>query len=345
MRRWIWIGLIVLAVVFFKKTWVLMFPFVIAFFIAALLNPLVNFMEKKTPLGRTVSTTIVFVLVGLIGSGILLLGTTALLQSIGVFVERLPLYRQTFMTWTKSTIDSIDALYLHVPDSLLSLAMQNVDQMLLSVQRILTNLGTSFVTWLSSLPGLAINLFIALLAAFLLTKDWRFFMNLLRELLPSEWRDSFDRAGVELGESLGRYILAQAVVISITTVVYMIGLMLLGVDGWLAAGLFGGILDLVPILGPALIYVPWAIYALVVGDRALAIWLLVLYGGISTLRQLVEPKVVGASLGVHPLAMIVGLYWGSVLFGAKGFLITPLLLIFIKAIIKARRDVTASHQA
>ncbi|HHT27654.1 MAG TPA: sporulation integral membrane protein YtvI [Firmicutes bacterium] len=344
MRRWIWIGLIVLAVVFFRKTWELMFPFVIAFFIAALLNPLVNYLEQKTPLGRAVCTVIVFIFTGLLGSGLLLLGTTALLQSIGSFLDQLPIYRQTFMTWTKATVDSIDALYLRIPDSLLSPAMQNVDQMLLSIQRILTNFGTSFVTWLSSLPGLAVNLFIALLTAFLLTKDWHYIIHLLRELLPDEWRVSFDRAGAELGESLGRYILAQVVVIGITTLVYMLGLLLLGVDGWLAAGLFGGILDLVPIIGPAFIYLPWAIYAFVVGERTLALWLLALYGGISALRQLIAPKVVGDSLGVHPLAMIAGLYWGSILFGAKGFLITPLLLIFTKAVIKARRDVAASHQ-
>jgi len=223
--------------------------------------------------------------------------------------------------------------------------MQNVDQMLLSVQRLLTNYGTSFVTWLSSLPAFALNLFIALLAAFLLTKDWPTFVRILRELLPDEWRAAFERADAELGESLGRYMLAQSIVIAVTTLVYMFGLWLLGVDGWLAAGSFGGILDVVPILGPAVIYVPWAIYLFVVGDRALALWLLALYGSISALRQIITPKVVGDSLGVHPLAMIAGLYWGSVLFGAKGFLITPLLLVFVKAVIKARRDVSAVRQS
>jgi predicted PurR-regulated permease PerM len=64
-----------------------------------------------------------------------------------------------------------------------------------------------------------------------------------------------------------------------------------------------------------------------------------MFGVISALRQFIEPRIVGASLGIHPLIMLMGLYWGSILLGAKGLIVAPVVLILGKAIIAVREEV------
>lgn len=341
MKRWIWYCALLLAVVFFRITIRLLTPFLLALLLAAMLNPVVAWVQQKTHIGRTPATIVLFVLGGLLGGTVLLLATAALIQGVVAFIDYLPNYKDTFMHWTTTLLDKVGSLYLRIPPDILDAARQNVDQLLLAAQRLLTNLGQSLVAALGSLPGLAAILLIGLLAAFFLTKDWHLFGDTLRNLLPEEWRRSVNRTGAEVGNSLGRYILAQGVVIVISTTASTLGLLIIGVDRWLAAGLVGGLLDLVPVLGPALLYIPWAVYSWLVGQKMLAVWLLVLYGGVSTLRQIVEPKVVGETLGIHPLVMMAGLYWGGILFGAKGILLAPLILIIVKAWLKVRQDAAA----
>lgn len=341
MRRWICYGVLVLALVFPRVTINLVAPFVLALILAAMLNPVVGWLVQKTPLGRSGATAAVFLLGGLLGSGILILATAALVQGIALFLDTLPAYRKTVTGLVEEIIGQVGAFYLRIPPDVIDVVKRSIDEVLMASQRLLTSLGQAVVVALGSLPAFATVLLIALLAAFFITKDWDWFMGSLRELLPEEWRPSASRAGSELGASLGRYVLAQAIVIAISTSISTLGLLIIGVDRWLAAGLIGGLLDVVPIVGPALMYVPWAIYSWVVGQRGLALSLVALYGGVSALRQIVEPKVVGESLGIHPLIMLAGLYWGGTLLGAKGLLIAPLLLIFLKALLRARQEAAA----
>lgn len=344
MKRWIWYAVLVLAVVFYRTTWVLLMPFLLALILAAMLNPVVTWLERKTPLGRSGATAVVFALGALVGGGLLVLATAALLQGTAVFVDTLPFYRDTVTGITEDLISRVGAFYLRIPPDVIAVAQRNIGEVFQASQRILTSLGQSLAVALGTLPAFAAILLISLLAAFFLTKDWEWFVASFRALLPAEWRDSADRAGSELSRSLGRYVLAQAIVIGVSTVITTLGLLIIGVDRWLAAGLVGGLLDIVPVAGPALLYIPWAIYAWVTGHRALASALLVLYGAVSVLRQIVEPKVVGESLGIHPLIMMAGLYWGSVLLGAKALIVVPPVLILAKALIRARQEAAASDQ-
>jgi sporulation integral membrane protein YtvI len=343
MKRWIWYGGLALAVIFYRVTWMLITPFILALAIAAMLNPVVNWLQCKTPLNRTAATVVVFVLGGLLGSGVLLLATAALVQGVLTFIELLPNYLDTFTRWSTGFLDKVGTLYLRIPPDVLAAARENVDKVLAGLQRLLTTLGQSLVSALGSLPGLAAVLLISVLAGFFITKDWELFGATFRNLLPAQWRRSINRTSAEVGNSLGRYILAQGIVIVISTIASTVGLLIIGVDRWLAAGMVGGLLDLVPVMGPALLYIPWAVYSWLIGQKMLAIWLLVLYGGLSALRQIVEPKVVGETLGIHPLVMMAGLYWGGVLFGAKGILIAPFMIIVIKAWMKVQREVAAAR--
>ena len=338
MKRWVWYVALILAIIFFRMTWKLMLPFLLAAVLAAMLNPVVTWVTRKTPLGRQVATIVVFVICGLLGGGILILASAALLQGVATFTEHLPMYRDTLTVVTEDLISQIARIFSRIPPDVISVAQENIGELYRGIQRVLTNLGQSLIVALGSLPGWFAMLLISLLAAYFITKDWAWITASLFGLLPEEWQESAQKASKEIGQALGRYILAQTIVIGISTSLSMLGLLIIGVDRWLAAGLVGGLLDVVPVVGPSVLYIPWAIYSWLVGQRRLAVALVLMFSLVSALRQFVTPKVVGDTLGIHPLIMMAGLYWGAILLGAKGIILAPIILIFIKAVLKVREE-------
>ena len=90
-----------------------------------------------------------------------------------------------------------------------------------------------------------------------------------------------------------------------------------------------GFLDVLPAVGPGLVFLPWAFYHLTVGETVLGIWLLVTYGVLVVGRTVLEPRVIGTRIGVHPLATLVSLYVGLRLFGVAGFIIGPMVAILL----------------
>ncbi len=86
-----------------------------------------------------------------------------------------------------------------------------------------------------------------------------------------------------------------------------------------------------PVAGSGGVLVPWALISLLLGNYKLAIGLMVIYVLISVIRQYIEPKIVGDSLGVHPIVTLAGLYFGLKLFGVFGMFIVPVSVMTIKA--------------
>lgn len=121
------------------------------------------------------------------------------------------------------------------------------------------------------------------------------------------------------------YLRAQAVVVLQTLIISLIGLKILGVDYVLLFGVLIGLLDLLPMLGPGTLLAPWALLAAWQKDTALAFGLLVLLGIIIIGRQITEPRIMGAGLGLHPLAALASGFIGLAAFGAFGLLLGPLL--------------------
>ncbi|HEY2495103.1 MAG TPA: AI-2E family transporter, partial [Paenibacillus sp.] len=121
------------------------------------------------------------------------------------------------------------------------------------------------------------------------------------------------------------------ILISITAVIVMIGLLILQVPSAFTIGLMIGLVDLLPYLGVGIVLVPWAIYTLLIGDMVLGVGLSILYLVILIVRQIMEPKVLASSVGLDPLATLIGMFVGLKLFGVLGLLIGPVSLIIIDA--------------
>lgn len=114
----------------------------------------------------------------------------------------------------------------------------------------------------------------------------------------------------------------------------------MGVENWLVAGLLIGVLDVLPVIGPIVAFAPWAGYLLIIGEVKLAISLMVVYAVAAGGRSIAEAKVVGDSVGLHPLATLMAIFFGALLWGVVGAVAGPIVVIIAKAIYKAWQAVT-----
>jgi predicted PurR-regulated permease PerM len=85
------------------------------------------------------------------------------------------------------------------------------------------------------------------------------------------------------------------------------------------------------VIGPGIVFTPWVAMSVIAGDINRAVYLTILYFVIFATRNFAEPKVLGDSVGLHPLIMLLAIYGGVVFFGVMGLFLGPVLAIVIRA--------------
>ena len=99
-------------------------------------------------------------------------------------------------------------------------------------------------------------------------------------------------------------------------------------------------IDILPVLGVGTVLIPWGLITLMMKDFRTGTGLLILYGIITILRQFIEPKIIGKSLGLHPLVSLISMYMGFRLFGVFGMITGPLTAMVISSVIRMKNGKT-----
>ena len=116
----------------------------------------------------------------------------------------------------------------------------------------------------------------------------------------------------------------SALIMSITFVELSVGLTLIGVNRAILVALLIAIFDILPVLGTGGIMIPWVILSALGGDLPHAFALLVLYVIITVIRNIIEPRIVGAQIGLHPVLTLMSMFVGNHLFGIVGLFGLPI---------------------
>ncbi len=155
--------------------------------------------------------------------------------------------------------------------------------------------------------------------------------------LPEIWVKKLYKHLKEIITALGKYLKAQALLILISFIISVIGLYIFKIAGLnvkypLLYALGIGFVDALPIFGSGSVMVPWAIISACNGDMQLAISVFLLWIFMSVVRQLIEPRIVGNKIGIHPIFTLIAMYTGFKLMGVIGLFIGPIMLIILKSI-------------
>jgi len=318
----------------------LLYPFVIGWIIAYMLQPLIRLFEHRLKSPRWLAVTVSLLLFLGVLSGII----TLLITRIVVEIQRLAQYiTNNYEAW----LNNID-LFMHSDvlqritsqiaklyqesgyQSTVDLGISSAGQKIAeALSAILQNLAQGLITFITALPNIAVGLIVALLAAFFISKDWERVRGWSAAKMPAQIKASAGTVWRDLQKALFGFIRAQLILISITTVFVIIGLLLLRVPYAVTIGLLIGIVDLLPYLGTGAVFVPWIIYVFLDGNYSFGLGLTVLYALIIISRQLSEPKIISSSLGLNPLITLIGLFVGLKLFGFIGLILGPVIIVIL----------------
>ena len=321
--------------------WDKLSPFIIAIPLAAALQPVIRFLQKRLKLKRSVAALIP-VLLGLI----LFLTMTALLLFFGSnqvisLVDNSPDMVTELMTTLRGALNSLMA---SVSDRISPDAGQWIRQAVNDVINNLGNWGTrlagsvvSFsVSLATSLPYLVIYISFLAMAMFFISKDY----DDIRSYLPGGTRHRQDSNTSRLTHSaihsLIGYLKVQGTFGVIVWIISWICLTIFGFPyAWLIA-IAAGVLELIPMIGSGLLYFIWAAVAFILGDTTAGLQVLFLTLGLQLLRRVLEPKLMSDSIGISPLLSLMGMFVGMRFGGIPGLIGGPVLMAVLVGAVRGR---------
>ncbi|OBZ12053.1 sporulation integral membrane protein YtvI [Bacillus sp. FJAT-27264] len=316
----------------------LLYPLLLAWLLAFIMHPLVLLLKDlRLPGWLAVSLSLLFY----IGGTALVLTAliTRLVKELIVLLQTFNLHtdqwRELLLSWGRNAsiqniINQINQFYQDNPgyhatiDSNISRTTETVGY---AVTQLVTGFFNVILKLISALPSVGTITVVVVLAAFFLSTSWERHNGRITKWLPAPLLKPVSDIWQDLRKALFGYIRAQFILISITAVIVIAGLVVLGVKSAFAIGLMIGIVDLLPYLGVGIVMIPWLVYSYMTGNLALGIGLSVLYGIILITRQVLEPKVLASSVGLDPLAMLIGMFAGLQLFGMLGLILSPVILV------------------
>lgn len=209
-------------------------------------------------------------------------------------------------------------------------AVQNAFRGLLG--EVLSSLGTFLGGLVSAIPRLVLFVVVTVIASVYFSLDLEKINARVRTLLPARAASWLARLKSGFLTAFLRYLRSYAIIALITFAVMTFGFVILRVEYALLLALTVAFLDALPVLGVGTVLIPWAIFQWMLGNPALAVGLLILFGVNEILRQILEPRIVGRSLGIHPVITLMFLYIGYALFGLYGLLLLPCVSGVVQAI-------------
>ena len=288
--------------------------FILAFVLAYLLNPLVTNLEKK---GFTRSLAILIVYASVLG-GIALIAVyafPAIAKEIDKFSQMLPALIMQMQESLNNFYE--DYQRVQIPESI----RQVIDDTISSIEQFLiASLDAFAEKVLVILSGLVIILISPILAFYIL-KDKNVLGERIMELFPIKTRRELSHLWKEIDRVLIKFIRGHLLIAFLVGLMMAIGLSIIGVPFAILLGIIAGLLDLIPYFGPILGALPAIVIALLESPvKALYVLLLML------LVQQIEsniltPKILGESVGLHPLTVIFVVLAGGHLFGLLGLLL------------------------
>ena len=130
-----------------------------------------------------------------------------------------------------------------------------------------------------------------------------------------------------------KYIKAYGILLALTFALLLIGFWILRIQYAFLLAFLIALADFLPVIGVGTILIPWGIVMLLQKNFYIGFGLLIVYLVISLVRQVAEPKVLGKSLGLHPLLTLFATYVGFSLFGIVGMIIAPVVVLLCKQLL------------
>ncbi len=314
-------------------------PFIFAWIIALILQPPINFLEKRAKIPRSVST---IALILLLSGLVVFLGYIVISELIGE-VESLSLQISSFFSELKSDDSKVSALiekidsYVPVFDiqEMLHTYWSNIDDNLISlIQSVGSKFSSDVVPFLTGTVTFVADFFIvsiiSVVAVYYIAVDFKKINKFILAQFPEKPKNFIVNIKNQFFSTTWKYIKAYSIIIVITFFELLIAFYALNIEYPYLIALITALVDILPVIGTGTILIPWGIFLILTNNVFTGIGILVTYVIVTIIRQIIEPKIVGSYIGMYPLITLIMMYSGLKAFGILGLFAFPIFSIIIK---------------
>lgn len=308
-------------------------PFVVGWVIGLIASPLVKFFEKKLKIRRKAGSA--FVIIAMIGLVILagyLIGGK-LVEQVMEFIDDIPTIWNAVQSDFAEVGEKLSVTYQYLPKDIRTALGGILDNIEGYFSGFMEEASTPTLEALSrfagSLPNIVISVIMCLLFTYFFVADREYIPNLLAKAMPQSLLERIELVKRGFQRAVGGYFKAQLKIEIWMYLLLGIGLSILKVKYAFVIAIGMAFLDLLPFFGTGTVILPWAAVKFLSGDYKMVIGLLIIWGVGQLARQMIQPKIVGDSVGLSPIPTIVLLFVGYKAAGMIGMIIAVPIGIII----------------
>lgn len=325
----------------------ILLPFLLAALVASVLRPAAEKLHRRTRIPAKLGGTLLIVLAaGVLVLGVISVGSYAydgardLIASMRAELEEEsgPLHTLESLSVRLQSVFPEEEERLGTLSSMISRMIRE------AVAGAGTALSGMAGSLLVGLPRVLLSLLVGVIALFYLFFDASALQRQARFFVSERTVTSCIRLLSRMREAVGGCLRAYLLLLFLTFSELLAGFLLLNVERAVLAALLTSLVDLLPVLGVGTVLVPWSVLSFLSGDVFRGVGLLVLFGIMVVVRQFLEPRIVGGSLGIHPLLTLLAVFAGFRLFGFAGMLGAPILLYAVKAAVSGEEEEVKSEK-
>ena len=309
-------------------------PFIIAFLIAWAMQKPCKILYKRFKINKKVSGLVLLIIFYLVIGGLIVLASLGLISFISDVIRDLPsIFENEIRPFLDNLGLSITTLVHQLPPEIetgLLTILQSLDRALDSLISTLSSWALNFATsMVTAVPSFFISTVLCIISSFFFVVDYDKVTGFAYSKLRGRIKTIFDDLSLFMKNKVVVIIKSYALIMSITFIELTIGFFIIGLDGfvWIALGI--AIFDILPVFGTGGIMIPWCLITLIQGDLVRGIELAVIYVIVTIIRNIIEPKIVGGNLGLHPVLTLASMLVGAQFFGVIGLFGCPLLISFL----------------
>lgn len=216
----------------------------------------------------------------------------------------------------------------YVPNPALASSIKEITR--LAVSKVIES--TSAI--ITQIPRIVISFFIFIVSLFFFLRDGKWIWAWLQNRVPLR-HDHKMRIFENLRRYAKAFVQVWLIIGILQGIIAIIGFTIFGLPYAILAGFIVMIFSILPVVGPGTLYIPVGIWLIIQGHLETGIGLMVyglVLGGI--LDYVIRPYYTGRWAAVHPLIILLGIFGGLFVLGPAGFIVGPILLLLIMAVIQ-----------
>lgn len=323
--------IIIFAAIYLSITYLLPFfaPFVIAVIVSYINEPVIRLLGKLK-ISRKIAAIISLLFTMSVLGFAISAGVLKIYDELISLKDNMNTYSIDLSEQANRLVSKFTNFYNALPVEVTDTVAENLSALSARISSLISDIIKYVFNTVSSIPRLTVFIIVTILATYFISSDRKAISSFFYRQLPFSWRKRMGGMKKDTIKALIGYFRAILILMGFTFIEVSVGLFILNVKYAFLIALIVALSDAIPIVGTGVVMLPWILWQVFTGNMALAFGLGIIYVLGILIRQIMEPKIVGSQIGLHPLATLLAMYIGLQFFGILGMFIGPISIIIVK---------------